>query len=226
MFVGPNIVTDGLVLALDAGSNKSYTGSGTNITDLSGNGNGGTLTNGPTFDSGGGGSITFDGSNDYIQTSLLFDKEDFTYACWFMRLGQGSPSVENNLIDSYESTSQEWARLNIHNGYHAFHIDNDGTKVILSGDSVSNNIWYYSVGVWVKNTGSMKLYINGELNAQTTHSKKTTITAVNSERIGDITANNIFEHFNGKIAIAKVYNRALTAQEVLQNYNATKSRFI
>ena len=65
---GPNIVEDGLVLALDAGNTKSYPGSGTTWTDLSGKGNNGTLTNGPTFDSGNGGAIFFDGGNDYVTT--------------------------------------------------------------------------------------------------------------------------------------------------------------
>jgi len=223
----PYIVMDGLVLNLDAGITQSYPGSGTAWTDVNGLGpkNNGTLTNGPTFNSGNGGSIVFDGTNDYVQTSLLFNKDDFTYGCWFNRSGQGSPGVENNLIDSYESTSTEWARLNVHNGNHAFHIDNDNLKVILQGSSVTLNTWYYSVGVWTKSTGNMKLYVNGQLNAQTTHSKRTTITAVNPERIGDITANNISEFFNGKIAVAQVYNKALSADEVLQNYNAQKGRF-
>ena len=60
----PKIVTDGLVLCLDAGDRKSYSGSGTTWTDRSGEGNNGTLVNGPTFDSGNGGSIYFDGGND------------------------------------------------------------------------------------------------------------------------------------------------------------------
>ena len=66
MFTGPNIIKDGLVLTLDASSQRSYPGSGTTWYDLSGNGNNGTLTNGPTFDSGNGGSIVFDGTNDYV----------------------------------------------------------------------------------------------------------------------------------------------------------------
>ena len=65
----PRIVTDGLVLALDAGNAKSYPGSGTAWTDLSGNSNNGTLTNGSTYSSVDGGAIVFDGSDDYVVSS-------------------------------------------------------------------------------------------------------------------------------------------------------------
>ena len=67
---GPKIVTNGLVLYLDAANKKSYPGSGTTWTDLSGNNNTGTLTNGPTFDSNNGGSIVFDGTNDYVSNTM------------------------------------------------------------------------------------------------------------------------------------------------------------
>ena len=68
-FAGPEIAESGLVLALDAGNLKSYPGSGTTWTDLSGGGNTGTLTNGPTYSSANGGSLVFDGTNDYISLS-------------------------------------------------------------------------------------------------------------------------------------------------------------
>jgi hypothetical protein len=68
---GPHIVTDGLILSLDAANNKSYPRSGTTWNDLSGNGNNGTLVNGPTFSSANGGSIVFDGTNDVVSTTLV-----------------------------------------------------------------------------------------------------------------------------------------------------------
>ena len=66
----PKISTDGLVLCLDAANTKSYSGSGTVWSDLSRGGNNGTLTNGPTFNSGNGGSIVFDGVNDYVDCGV------------------------------------------------------------------------------------------------------------------------------------------------------------
>lgn len=77
MYTGPNIVTDGLVLYLDAANTKSYPGSGTTWNDLSGNGNNGTLINGYIFNSIGNGNLVFDGSNDYVninaQTLLILE---------------------------------------------------------------------------------------------------------------------------------------------------------
>jgi len=86
MFTGPNISTSGLVLALDAANTKSYPGSGTTWTDMSGNNNNGTLTNGPTFNSANGGSIVFDGSNDFVtlgnQSVLGFTNGIFSVEAW------------------------------------------------------------------------------------------------------------------------------------------------
>ncbi len=82
----PRTVTDGLVLALDAGNTKSYPGSGTAWTDLIGSNNG-TLTNGPTYNSDNGGSIVFDGTNDYVTISddsdFTFGTGDLTVEAWF-----------------------------------------------------------------------------------------------------------------------------------------------
>jgi hypothetical protein len=84
---GPGIVTDGLVLSLDAANKKSYPGSGTAWTDLSGAGKSGTLTNGPVFSSDNVGIIDFDGSNDYIQLQSdgtgTFNNQIFSLGMWF-----------------------------------------------------------------------------------------------------------------------------------------------
>ena len=81
---GPKIVRDGLVLALDAADRNSYISGSTTWTDLSGNGNTGTLTNGPTYSSANGGSLVFDGSNDYVDIPylLLSGSQDFTVNIW------------------------------------------------------------------------------------------------------------------------------------------------
>ena len=73
VFAGPEIVEDGLVLALDAGNTKSYPGSGTTWTDLSGNGNNGSLVNGVGYNSGNLGSLSFDGVNDYVNFGNIFN---------------------------------------------------------------------------------------------------------------------------------------------------------
>ena len=81
------IVTDGLVLCLDAGNSKSYPGTGTTWTDLSGRGNTGTLTNGPTYSSANGGSIVFDGSNDFVQCTGSLTLTTATFIVWMRRNG-------------------------------------------------------------------------------------------------------------------------------------------
>ena len=79
---GPEIVKSGLVLYLDAGNQNSYPGTGTTWTDISRNNNNGTLTNGPTFNSENGGSIVFDGTNDYVSTALT-STNSFTWNVWY-----------------------------------------------------------------------------------------------------------------------------------------------
>ena len=81
----PKVVTDGLVLYLDAANPKSYVSGSTTWGDLSRGGNNGTLVNGPTFDGGNGGSIVFDGVNDYgtVPTNPLLITTEFTKSIWF-----------------------------------------------------------------------------------------------------------------------------------------------
>ena len=85
----PRIVTDGLVLCLDSANTKSYGGSGTTWTDVSGSGNNGTLYNGPTHTSGADGYFTFDGSNDYSQLSdtLAPSTGSFSGFFWYQITG-------------------------------------------------------------------------------------------------------------------------------------------
>ena len=80
----PRIVTDGLVFCVDAGDKMSYPGAGTTWTDLSKNRNNGTLINGPTFDSANGGSISLDGSNDYISVGSFNEdsSQDLSVMVW------------------------------------------------------------------------------------------------------------------------------------------------
>jgi hypothetical protein len=99
-YANGKIATNGLILALDSGDRNSYSGSGTSWTDLSGNGNTGTLTNGPTYSSTNGGSIVFDGSNDYIDLgnkTLGVELQDKSACVWIYQTT--SPSVFAGIID-------------------------------------------------------------------------------------------------------------------------------
>lgn len=231
---GPDIITDGLVLSLDAANKKSYAGSGTTWTDLSGNGNTGTHTNGPTFDSGNGGSITFDGQNDYtiIETTpdSLQGNPVFTVEGWFKRSGEWSGGatwgiggdVTRQGINSWNS-----------NRTNEISIDLWGTSTYSSGQTYSTTEWKHCV--WTYNgggftTSNIVIYVN-----TTPYTAANLITirggsgtpVINSSGIVLSRAGVSNNNYYGKPIISnfKIYNRVLTSDEILQNYNATKSRF-
>jgi hypothetical protein len=222
---GPHIVTDGLVLSLDAGNVKSYPGSGTTWFDKSGFGNNGTLTNGPTFNSGNGGSIVFDGTNDYVQTATnsIPNNSSFSLACYFNITTLNSafrPLVDGGNLGS----GTAGYTLAIDNTNRLFIAVNAG--YISINTSLSTNTWYYIVGTALAGSPyTLSIYVNGIL--ATPFASANTNTLTNNalyNRLGtSITGTPI--RFPGRIASTQIYNRALTAQEVLQNYNATKSRY-
>ena len=219
---GPRVVTDGLVLALDAADTNSYPGSGTTWYDLSGNGYTGTLRNSVAYNSSNGGYFEFDGTDTAITTDLTRDNDNFSYSAWFQ---YGGGTGERNIIDTFEGTSTEWTRLNVYYGNHSFHIDNDANKTVLQGSAAQTNVWYNSVGTWDPSTGSMKLYVNGELDAQTTKAQTTTISGLSNLFIGARSSSSYSEEFIGNIACVYVYSKTLTASEIQQNFNALRGRF-
>ena len=220
----PRIVTDGLVLALDAGNTKSYPGSGTAWTDLIGS-NDGTLTNGPTFDSGNGGSIVFDGTDDYVTTGNTLPDADELFAdtgnAW-----STSSWFNVDVFDAIDKTIT--ARGNGTTvGMYAVWVDSANLRVKLRGgtntdisSSIATNTWYNVVVTWDGTTA------NGYLNGQfvTTLAVGTGINQSNTFTIGS-TNSGASDRFNGKISQTLVYNKELTASEVLQNYNALRGRY-
>ena len=219
----PQISLNGLVLALDAANTKSYPGSGTTWTDLSGRGNNGTLTNGPTYSSANGGSIVFDGTDDYVNFPgtasgiLDFGTGNFSLCCW---IKPGS-SIDSDGIINKRSGGRGY-RLDIYSSL--------GIRMLVVGDAgvvvTANQIytvdtWYYVVGVAENNT--LKLYINSTLQNQTaTYSG--TLSNSSVLEIGRMDTNN--EHSLGaSLPQASIYNRALSAAEVSQNFNALRGRY-
>ena len=216
---GPKIVTDGLVLALDAANTKSYPGSGTTWTDLSGNGNNGTLTNGPTFDSGNQGSIVFDGSNDQINTGLTGAISDVSVVCWY----KGTKTARNHLWnfgvygdttnlsfdfnDSYDlwvywdGNGSNRVRYNIDGSF----TDSTVKCAVFTHTGTTNKVYFNGVELTITESGGTQSFSN--------------VNGTGSFKLGDVV------YFAGNIYNVAVYNRALTATEVLQNYNATKGRF-
>ena len=219
----PRIVTDGLVLALDAGNTKSYPGSGTSWSDISGQGNNGTLTNGPTYSSDNGGSIVFDGTNDYIDVSGTesFNAPlsiNFTLSIWMYPTKTGN---WQGVFTKNRSTGTQVGLFLSSSNEFVFGFSGSGGNLI--GSSFSTNTWYHVVLVQAANT-SRKIYINGSLDVTKTSTFGTTSSGSETFRLGQ--ASGVNEYFGGRISNASIYNnKALTASEVKQNYNAFRGRF-
>jgi hypothetical protein len=231
------IVTSNLILCLDAINSKSYPGIGTAWTDLSGRGNNGTLTNGPTYSSVNGGSIVFDGIDDFVSVTPINRLNTTTLDIWF---NTSSVSI-NTFIRQYLYTQQRnpptlatytyQERQGIHiagNVFHFQYLNTDNVDITLQSIStISANTWYNLVATLDGTTP--KMYLNGVQLTTTILEEKTNTTSkaitVNQAfvgRRGDIEGEDLF---GGNIASVKDYNRALSATEIAQNYNALRGRF-
>ena len=229
----PKIVTDNLVLCLDAGNTKSYTSSSaTTWTDISGNGNNATLSNGPTFSSDNGGCITFDGSNDYGYISTLdVPNRPFTASLWLKHetnlnswqsyMGQDSSDSGNHGALYFQKREPSQSPGN------AFSIairpDSSDTPVRVNGTTASLNVWTNVCGV--VSSSDLKIYVNGELEG-TTSSSSTMAPRTGNFVIGAAYYNgSVVDYFKGKMSTVMIYSNALTAAEVKQNFNALKVRY-
>jgi hypothetical protein len=221
--VANTIVTSGLVLNLDASNASSYPGSGATWTDMSSSGNNGTLTNGPTYSSLNGGSLVFDGSNDFVSfSSGLPSSDDLTYEAWV----NSSSFSGFNVILNHDNWSTGYVHFQFDQG--ALHFDLHCCQVegqnISSTYTFSTNTWYQVAAVYSKSLGQVSFYVNGTL-TNTFNLTGSIPTITNSTfKMGSWNGNDRF--FNGKIGLVRIYNRALTTAEVLQNYNALRPRFL
>jgi len=216
----PKIVTSGLVLCLDAANKLSYPGTGTSWYDLSGNANTGTLTNGPTFSGGNGGCIVFDGVDDYINilNNSSFNVTDNISVEMWVRI---ETTQSNNLGFLIKYANGYLFYIAGVNNTFAFDSRNgDGTYYRTTGTTnIKDGVWKYLVGQ--KSGLSYKVYVNGVLEGSTTANSVGSIAGDVNLKLGTDDGT----YLNGRIGTFKIYNRELTATEVLQNYNATKSRF-
>jgi hypothetical protein len=221
----PSIVTNGLVLYLDAANPKSYPGTGTGWSDLSGLGNNGTLINGVTYSNANLGTFTFDGVDDRITTPLSTAFQDFTICVWFFHNGNGS--VKQRLIDKSAQNGFWIGKLagGFGGGIKEFTTEGrPGQQTITPlgrGISLTDNQWHYLA--FRRQGTTHTIFGDGITN---TISGTVTGTALDSTQmqIGEAIENNGVV-FNGNIPVVKVYNRALQDSEILQNFNALRGRF-
>ena len=244
--VATPIVTNGLVLNLDASRSSSYPNTGTTWFDISGNMNNGTLTNGPIFATANGGQITFDGINDYVVTSdtpFRFSNK-FTISIWFY--WDGLDKTNKTILGKRSGPGGNYAQyaMGINNGdvqyggtgkvlFFYARVDgsvggNDPLDVIMTYTLPSTS-GIYNVSVTM-DSNIQKLYINGVLvtsSAKNLVGKTYNISGreflIGANR--DDAGTGALAHFNGKIYSVYVYGRTLTDSETTQNFNATKSRF-
>jgi len=218
---GPDAINTNLVLALDAANKVSYPGSGTGWYDISSNNYSGSLINGPTFSNANGGCIVFDGVDDYVNvpynaSTISFPTNNATICVWYRvsTVGDGTGalvtqrSVTGSGIQSYMISTRLYA-------------DGGGTAGVSSNTVIPNGTIAFGGIVYDKTNSLLKLYVNGVYDNQVSYTGN--IQDTYPIRLG----NGAFGDgpFPGNIYLASVYNRALTASEILQNYNATKTRF-
>jgi hypothetical protein len=212
------IVTDGLVLCLDAADRNSYVSGSTTWFNVAGTNNG-TLTNGPTFNTGSGGSIVFDGVDDYVSipNSSVFTVSEVTIAAWFISKKNVDNYITTKGLNSWYvgigPAGQTSAKLSLF-------IEGTAGGWLQSNTTINQNQWYYGVCTFKSNTSS--IYINGVLDTSATRTG-TMSSGTDTVRIGYRSDN--LSYFLGNMTSFLLYNRALTASEVLQNYSAQKSRF-
>jgi hypothetical protein len=233
---GPKIVTDGLVLCLDAAISKSYPGSGTTLYDLSGYGTNATLSNGASFNSSEKGYITFDGTNDYLSTSpgeVFYEYGTEITACaWFKRNGTitfgsgGGQSTQNVDNGAYNV----WLFHGGNNNTMIFYVrgNNNGSYYWISRSSsvLNDNTWYFICGTC--SSSLIKLYTNGVQDGASGNGVNSGIIVNNSNSVvqyGKDPRYSTNRYFNGSVGQTLLYNRELSADEIRQNFNATRGRF-
>jgi len=214
------IVTDGLVLCLDAADTKSYPGSGTIWYDRTKNKNNGTLTNGPTFNSGNGGSIVFDGSNDIVTTSYKQSSTAFTWSIWFKTNVLSDGTYRN--IMSIPSPNYILVLLNSNNSNFGFWTSDSLGGESLSTPTLSTGVWYNIVFIREGNsiTNGYKAYVNSRFygSANTGTWSSTDVLSIGGRT-------DVSQYLNGNVSNILIYNRILSAVEILQNFNAQRKRF-
>jgi hypothetical protein len=237
-FHSPRIVTDGLVLALDAGNTKSYPGSGTNWVDLSKKNPNLSLLNGTTYSSVNGGTIVFDGTNDLVRaTSFSADtpNDSLSVFCWIYPTNlsnyNSSGTFFNWIINKRTGnlTPRDWQFLSSNSKLSVNIYDASDTSI--SSHTASNGTYTLQLNKWQYvgfttsgiNGGNLDTYYNGQLNLQSTLSGNRSKRELDMD-IGKAGWTGSF-YWTGNMATVFIYNRNLTAIEILQNYNATKGRY-
>ena len=228
------VITTGLILYLDAGDSSSYPGSGTTWYDLSGSGNDGTLTNGPTYSSADGGAIVFDGDNDYVDFGTITTSNPLqmnspsggglTISWWGTFDGSGDDY--QRIFDKSNGTngSNGWAIFLGLSGNYNLRVGSGGVGFEVTTTQVgSTGTWENWCFTWNSSTNAWVVYLNGSQDNSGTQTYNIPSVETNA-RIGSWN-HSTGREYNGKIANMLIYDRVLTSTEVQQNFDALKGRY-
>ena len=224
----PRIVTDGLVLCLDAANKRSYPGAGTTWTDLSSSKANGTLVNMTNnFSTDGAGSLTFDGSNEYVSiTRNSSITPNYISVCGWIKINSKS---SNQFLLALPRSINGGASYMMYyslslNGFVAYaRTDSTGTIQTTSTFSPDTGRWYFLC--MTSNGSNLILFIDGEFEASLSFSSVLEYSGSTVLRIGSYDNQGTPTYTNGNISNVSIYNRALTAEEIKRNYKATKGRY-
>ncbi len=219
---GPEIVRDGLILYLDANNTKSFLSGDTSWYDLSSSQNTCTLFNQVQYENG---HMVFSGDSDYVfvgtSASTYCNLNQITLESWCYPMRSSSYEyLFSNARDCCGTYNGYELRIN--NGTPSFQIWNSTNTVVNSSTSISINNWYHIVAKY--DGTQLKIYVNGTLKGTTNSTLGIGTPSSYDLRIGSMGLSHIYE-FQGYIDVSKIYNRALSDTEILQNYNSLKSRF-
>jgi len=204
-----SIVSSGLVFAVDAANSRSYSGSGTSAMALV-SGMGGTLYNGVGFTSLNSGSFVFDGTNDILKfTGVDIFGSVYTQCAWF-KMNTIQPSL---IVDG------GYAGTVAYNGRFDFYYTDVPPYYMNAFVTLTTSSWYYVCSV--RGANQKQVYVNGNL-INSVNSSDSYSCPYNYIQIG---SNNGSDNLNGNISQVQIYNRALSAQEIAQNFNATRDRY-
>ena len=220
---GPNIIQSGLVLSLDAGNVRSYPGSGATWYDVSGNGNTATLTNGTTYTSDIKGTLYFDGTDDHLTLSSNINTRLSNTVTTISTLTYIRSVGPNGYAELYAVLSSNRTGIKWQTNGIGMDANADFYNVFVNVSNAYNQ-WMDITCVVDRGSNVFKVYKNGTYIGQDTFTPYT----ANSTNI-TIGANSLTgnggDYLKGSISAVKIYNRELSASEILQNFNMTKSRF-
>lgn len=214
-----SIVTSGLVLCVDAGNPRSYPGSGTQWNDATSSGFNFTLTNGPVYSSSNLGSFTFDGVNDFASASdnTALNTQTPTVEVWV----KTNATTQNGFWFEKGSVNTQYALFQEGGSITWRLTTNVGSLTATTASFMSTSNWAQVVGTYT--SGDRRIYVNGVQVAS--DALAYTIPTNSSGMFIGAYGTGTGYFYNGALSICRVYNRALSAAEVLQNFNATRGRY-